>query len=207
MLGVGRERQGQHDDAAERSGRRSRPQGLAGLVVGGVAAEPHRRMPTAPVSQGHLVADRTHAQHAIRVNAVAPAAPSCHHVRVAGTHSYDLSLHWTGNRGSGTSGYRAYSRDHEVQLPGKPTIAGSADPAFRGDPERWNPEELLVASLSQCYMLWYLHLATTAGAVVTAYTDTPTGTMVEDHDGGGQFTKVVLPPSARRARPSARRPP
>ncbi|MGA3353808.1 MAG: OsmC family protein [Acidimicrobiales bacterium] len=110
-------------------------------------------------------------------------------------HSYELALEWTGNGGSGTSSYRAYARDHEVRSPGKPLIAGSADPAFRGDAQRWNPEELLVASLAQCHMLWYLHLAATAGVVVTAYTDTPVGVMSEDPDGVGQFTEVLLRPA------------
>jgi organic hydroperoxide reductase OsmC/OhrA len=111
-----------------------------------------------------------------------------------GTHSYQLALRWTGNNGSGTTSYRAYRRDHEVHAPGKPVLAGSSDPAFRGDPRRWNPEELLVASLAQCHMLWYLHLAATAGVVVVEYTDNATGTMIEDEDGGGQFSQVVLRP-------------
>ena len=118
------------------------------------------------------------------------------------THSYELSLRWTGNRGSGTSSYRAYGRDHEVSGEGKLILPGSSDPAFRGDPARWNPEELLVASLSQCHLLWYLHLATTAGVVVTEYTDTPLGEMVEDADGGGQFTRVVLRPAVTVAEES-----
>ncbi len=111
------------------------------------------------------------------------------------THSYQLSLRWTGNRGSGTSSYRAYDRDHQLEAEGKPPIAGSADPAFRGDPQRWNPEELLVASLSQCHRLWYLHLAATAGVVVTDYSDEPTDTMTEDAHGSGQFNQVVLRPT------------
>jgi organic hydroperoxide reductase OsmC/OhrA len=114
---------------------------------------------------------------------------------MAGLHSYELALTWTGNTGSGTSGYRAYSRDHEIRAPGKPVIVGSSDPAFRGDKERWNPEELLVAALSQCHMLWYLHLAATAGVVVTAYSDTPVGTLREAEDGSGRFTQVLLRPS------------
>lgn len=126
-----------------------------------------------------------------------PTSPAltCKNYPMPSTHGYELSLRWMGDLGSGTSGYRAYSRDHEVHAPGKPVIAGSADPAFRGDPQRWNPEELLVASLSQCHMLWYLHIAATAGVVVTAYTDTPTGTMNEDRTGGGQFSEVVLRPA------------
>ncbi|MCR2632510.1 OsmC family peroxiredoxin, partial [Salmonella enterica] len=74
-----------------------------------------------------------------------------------GEHHYDVGVTWTGNTGKGTASYTAYARDHVIQSPGKPDIAGSADPAFRGDPARWNPEDLLVASLSACHKLWYLH--------------------------------------------------
>jgi organic hydroperoxide reductase OsmC/OhrA len=113
---------------------------------------------------------------------------------MARTHRYEPTVRWTGDRGSGTSGYRAYGRDHEVLGPGKPPVPGSADPAFRGDPSRWNPEELLVAALAQCHMLWFLHLAATDGVVVTGYVDTPTGTMAENQDGSGEFTDVLLRP-------------
>ncbi len=110
-------------------------------------------------------------------------------------HRYTLRLDWQGNRGSGTSSYAAYGREHRIHAPGKPDIAGSSDPAFRGDGARWNPEELLVASLSACHQLWYLHLAADAGIGVLAYEDAPEGTMVEDADGGGHFTRVVLRPT------------
>ena len=110
------------------------------------------------------------------------------------THHYRLTLDWTGNRGSGTSTYRAYSRDHSLSAPDKPAIPGSSDPAFLGDPSRWNPEELLVASLSACHQLWFLHLASTAGLIVTAYRDEPIGVMIEQPDGAGQFDSVTLHP-------------
>jgi organic hydroperoxide reductase OsmC/OhrA len=109
-------------------------------------------------------------------------------------HSYALDLRWTGNTGSGTASYRGFERSHELSAPGKAPIAGSSDPAFRGDPTCWNPEELLVASLSQCHMLWYLHLCAMAKVVVTAYEDHPTGTMTEMDDGAGQFSEVTLHP-------------
>ena len=109
------------------------------------------------------------------------------------THSYRVSVTWTGNRGSGTSGYQAYGRDHEVSADGRPGIAASSDPSFRGDPARWNPELELVAALSQCHMLWYLHLCAVAGVVVVSYTDDADGTMTETAD-GGKFTEVVLRP-------------
>lgn len=105
-----------------------------------------------------------------------------------------MDVVWTGDTGSGTKTIRSYERAHEVSAGGKPVILGSADPAFRGDPARYNPEELLVAALSQCHMLWFLSLAALAGVVVTGYRDRATGTMVEDADGGGRFTEVVLNP-------------
>ena len=83
---------------------------------------------------------------------------------------------------------------HEVAAGGKPVIPGSSDPAFRGDRDRYKQEELLVASLSQCHMLWFLHLATDAGLVVTSYRDRAVGTMAEQADGGGRFTGVTLRP-------------
>jgi organic hydroperoxide reductase OsmC/OhrA len=109
-------------------------------------------------------------------------------------HSYRVSVEWTGNRGQGTASYGGYDRAHEVRADGPPPIPGSSDPTFRGDKARWNPEQLLVASLAQCHMLWYLHLAAQAGVVVTGYNDDATGTMVTDATGGGRFTEVVLRP-------------
>jgi len=109
-------------------------------------------------------------------------------------HRYTVSVTWNGNLGSGTSGYRDYSRSYEIAANGKPTIQGSADPAFRGDRSRWNPEELLVASLTACHKLWYLHLAADAGIIVTAYADRAEGVMEVGRDGVGRFKSVVLHP-------------
>jgi len=110
------------------------------------------------------------------------------------THHYEVTVVWTGARSEGTADYRAYGRDHEVTADGTPAIPGSSEPAFRGDPSRWNPEQLLVASLSQCHLLWYLHLCTASGVVVVAYEDHPQGVMTETEDGGGRFTEVTLAP-------------
>ena len=110
-------------------------------------------------------------------------------------HRYVVTVNWTGNRGSGTSGYRDYARDYEITADGKPAIPGSSDPAFRGDRSRWNPEELLVASLSACHKLWYLHLAAEAGIIVSAYVDRPEGVMEISPAGAGRFKSVVLHPT------------
>jgi organic hydroperoxide reductase OsmC/OhrA len=76
-------------------------------------------------------------------------------------HTYSIRVDWTGNQGTGTSAYRAYSRAHEISAQGKTAISGSSDPVFRGDAVRWNPAELLIAALSACHQLWYLHLCPT----------------------------------------------
>ena len=109
-------------------------------------------------------------------------------------HTYSVSVTWTGNTGSGTSRYNSYSRDYTVASPGKPDIAGSSDPAFRGDPKRYNPEDLLVVALSSCHMLSYLHLAAVGGVVVTNYVDDAGGVMTQDAKGSGAFTRVTLRP-------------
>ncbi|GAA4812996.1 OsmC family protein [Nocardioides caeni] len=108
-------------------------------------------------------------------------------------HHYALELTWQGNRGSGTSGYRDYDRDVLLSAEGKPDLEGSADPTFRGDASRWNPEELLVAALAQCHLLSYLHSAVRHGITVTSYDDSPVGTMIQV-DQGGRFTSVTLRP-------------
>ena len=111
------------------------------------------------------------------------------------SHRFEVQTTWTGNSGQGTADYRAYRRDHEITVAKKTLpIPCSSDAAFRGDASRYNPEELLVASLSACHMLWMLHLCADAGIVVTAYSDQACGTMVENEDGSGQFTEVTLRP-------------
>lgn len=117
-------------------------------------------------------------------------------------HHYSTTVTWTGDLGEGTAGYRAYSRDHEVSAGDKPPLPGSSDPAFRGDAARWSPEDLLVASLAQCHMLWFLHLCAVNGIVVTAYTDEATGVMEETADGAGRFTSVTLHPAVTLADPA-----
>ena len=118
-------------------------------------------------------------------------------------HHYALTVRWTGNRGAGTSSYRGYSRDHDVEIPGLPVLRGSADPTFHGDRDRYNPEQLLLAALSQCHMLSFLHVAVKHGVVVTAYEDRAEGLMRTNRDGSGQFESVTLKPRVTVAEPAA----
>lgn len=109
-------------------------------------------------------------------------------------HNYHATIQWTGNNGRGTDHYKNYERSHTITIGGKPEIFASSDPAFRGDKSKHNPEELLVASLSSCHMLWYLHLCAEAGIIVIDYVDYATGIMEENSNGSGKFSEVTLNP-------------
>ncbi len=109
-------------------------------------------------------------------------------------HHYSLEVEWTGNLGAGTKDYRSYERNHVIRVDNKVVIDGSSDPAFRGDKQKHTPEELFVASIASCHMLWYLHLCSDAGVTVVKYTDRVTAIMVETADGGGKFVDVTLFP-------------
>lgn len=109
-------------------------------------------------------------------------------------HQYNTTIKWTGNNGSGTSHYKAYERNFSVLINHKNEIEGSSDPSFRGDETRHNPEELLVASVSACHMLWYLHLCSEEGVVVADYVDNAAGTLVDNAGDGGYFSEVTLNP-------------
>jgi organic hydroperoxide reductase OsmC/OhrA len=136
-----------------------------------------------------LVADNLEAGHAVAQawmqERTAPRTRS---------HHYAVDITWTGNQGTGTSSYAAYTRDHEISAEGKAAVAGSSDPSFRGDKTRYNPEELLVASASACHMLWYLHACAVNRVVVLSYEDHATGEMKESSSGSGAFVKVDLHP-------------
>lgn len=112
-------------------------------------------------------------------------------------HTYEVHVDWTGNDGQGTKTYKGYRRYHTITSQGKPQIPGSSDPSFRGDPSRYNPEELLVASLSACHMLWYLHLCSVNKVTVVEYEDAASGVMEEADDGSGRFDRVLLKPKVK----------
>ncbi len=109
-------------------------------------------------------------------------------------HRFECRLVWTGATKGPTLDYDSYSREYRVDGRGKPTsISGTAAAAFRGDDSRWNPEELLVASLSACHFLTYLAVCARAGIAVTGYEDEASGTMARV-DRVVKFTGVVLRP-------------
>jgi len=113
---------------------------------------------------------------------------------LAQTHEYTARVLWTGNRGQGTAGYRAYDRTWNVETPGKPVIKCSNDPLLGGDSGLHNPEDMLISALSACHMLWYLHLASDAGIKVMAYLDDPEAVGETDANGASRFLRATLRP-------------
>ena len=114
---------------------------------------------------------------------------------MAKQHNYTIDLVWTGNVGVGTENYTSYERSHTLRADHKPDLLGSSDPMFRGDKSKWNPEELLLASLSSCHMLWYLHFCSDNKIIVLSYEDAPSALMVIDSKGSGKFSSAELRPS------------
>lgn len=107
---------------------------------------------------------------------------------------YTAEIRWTGNNGAGTERYNSYNRCHEISINQKPVLFGSADPMFLGDNTKYNPEELLLSSLSACHMLWYLHLCAEQRVVVTNYMDCADGELRLFENGSGKFDSVTLNP-------------
>jgi organic hydroperoxide reductase OsmC/OhrA len=110
-------------------------------------------------------------------------------------HSFAAKIAWTGNRGDGTRTYRGYDRTWNIATDGHVPIACSNDPRLGGDPTRPNPEDLLLSALSACHMLWFLHLASQAGIVVTSYVDEPLGIGESLPNGAGRFVRAILSPA------------
>ena len=110
------------------------------------------------------------------------------------SHEYVANIVWTGNTGRGTSSYKSYDRNWQIVTPHKAIIECSNDPLLGGDPTKHNPEDLLVASIASCHMLWYLHLCAVAGVNVISYHDTPLALGELERSGAGRFTSITLRP-------------
>ena len=108
-------------------------------------------------------------------------------------HKYQVRTTWTGNTGQGTATYTSYSRAHEISMPGKAAILGTTEVQRFHDAARYTPEELLVAALSACHMMWLLHLCADAKITVLSYVDEALGQMAT-HGQTGQFSEVTLRP-------------
>jgi organic hydroperoxide reductase OsmC/OhrA len=109
-------------------------------------------------------------------------------------HRYAVRTVWEDADGIGTRSYDGYSRDHRFEMVGKPVLHASADPAFCGDRAKANPEDLFLAAVSSCHMLFFLALCARNGVCVLAYEDAAEATLELHADGGGAFSNITLRP-------------
>jgi organic hydroperoxide reductase OsmC/OhrA len=113
---------------------------------------------------------------------------------VTSTHEFKTQTEWTGNTGEGTTTYEGYNREYTISSEGKENILGSSAAGFRGDVSKFNPEDLFIASLSSCHMLWYLHLCADNGIKVISYIDSTEATLGVFLNGKGFFQHITLKP-------------
>ncbi len=113
---------------------------------------------------------------------------------IKAVHEFNTQIEWTGNTGLGTETYESYERDYTLSSEGKEQILCSSAAGFRGDTNKYNPEDLFIASLSSCHMLWYLHLCADNGIKVLSYIDATEAKLAVFLNGKGFFQSITLSP-------------
>lgn len=109
-------------------------------------------------------------------------------------HTFKAEANWTSKPTPTNSSKKIYSKSHQIQIEGKPVLDVSAAKAFKGDPELYNPEDLLLSSLVSCHMMSYLYVCSQNGIEVLSYSDNAEATLEVNPDGSGRFTEVRLHP-------------
>ncbi|MEO8535864.1 MAG: OsmC family protein [Flavobacterium sp.] len=109
-------------------------------------------------------------------------------------HTFKATANWTSKQNPEDSTKRFYSKSHKISIEGKPVLNVSAAKAFKGDPELYNPEDLLLSSLVSCHMMSYLYVCSQNGIEVLKYLDNAEATLEVNPDGSGRFTEVRLNP-------------
>jgi len=116
-------------------------------------------------------------------------------------HLFKAAINWTSNQNQEQSGRKFYSKSHQIKIEGKPVLDVSAAKAFKGDPELYNPEDLLLSSLVSCHMMSYLYVCSQNGIEVVDYSDNAEAILEVAPDGSGRFTEVRLNPKVKIANP------
>jgi organic hydroperoxide reductase OsmC/OhrA len=112
-------------------------------------------------------------------------------------HLFKAELKWASNQNQEDSTKRFYSKNHQIKIEGKPVLNISAAKAFKGDPELYNPEDLLLSSLVSCHMMSYLYVCAQNGIEVLEYSDNAEATLEVSEDGSGRFVEVKLYPKVK----------
>ncbi|HEU0125790.1 MAG TPA: OsmC family protein, partial [Flavobacterium sp.] len=108
-------------------------------------------------------------------------------------HLFKAQLNWSSKQNQEES-KRFYGKSHQIQIEGKPVLGISAAKAFKGDPELYNPEDLLLSSLVSCHMMSYLYVCAQNGIEVISYKDNAEADLEVSHNGSGRFTEIRLYP-------------
>jgi organic hydroperoxide reductase OsmC/OhrA len=116
-------------------------------------------------------------------------------------HLFKAVLNWTSNKKQEVVTSKYYSKSHQVKIEGKPILKVSAAKAFKGDPESYNPEDLLLSSLVSCHMMSYLYVCSQNGIEVLEYSDNAEATLEVNPDGSGRFVEVRLNPKVKISNP------
>ena len=112
-------------------------------------------------------------------------------------HLFKAEVKWTSNQNQEDSTKRFYSKSHTVLIEGKPILNVSAAKAFKGDSEKYNPEDLLLSSLVSCHMMSYLYVCSQNGIEVLEYSDNAEATLEVSPDGSGRFVTITLNPEVK----------
>ncbi len=108
-------------------------------------------------------------------------------------HTFAVNLRWRNTRAFDGELVREYSHEGFATIPGHAALVTSAAPDFGGDPNLWNPEELLMTAIAQCHLLSFLYIANRDGIDIVDYIDEVEGSM--DFSGGtGAMHSVTLKP-------------
>ncbi|OXG09227.1 organic hydroperoxide reductase OsmC/OhrA [Flavobacterium araucananum] len=116
-------------------------------------------------------------------------------------HLFKAAINWTSNKEQEDSTKRVYNKSHQIKIEGKPVLDVSAAKAFKGDPELYNPEDLLLSSLVSCHMMSYLYVCSQNEIEVLEYSDNAEAILEVSPDGSGRFTEVRLNPKAKILNP------
>ncbi|MGV0957916.1 OsmC family protein [Empedobacter falsenii] len=109
-------------------------------------------------------------------------------------HLFKVALNWMKKDNISSSLSRIYTKSHHISIEGKPDLEVSAAKAFKGDPNLYNPEDLLLSSLTSCHMMSYLYCCMQYKIEVISYQDHSEATLQVNPDGSGKIVKVDLFP-------------
>lgn len=116
-------------------------------------------------------------------------------------HTFKAEANWTSSQKQENSASKFYSKSHQIKIEGKPVLDVSAAKAFKGDPELYNPEDLLLSSLVSCHMMSYLYVCSQNGIEVLEYSDNAEATLEVNPDGSGRFVEARLYPKVKISNP------